>query len=527
MRVLIADSIAAEGAGILVGHQVEVDTRTGLSPDQLAAIIGDYDGLIVRSETKVTAAILDAGKRLQVVGRAGVGVDNIDLDAATQLGVVVVNAPSSNTIAAAEHTMALILSLARHVPQAHGSMKDGRWERRDFMGTELLSKALGIVGLGRIGVEVARRASGFGMHIIGFDPFISAEQARNLGVELASLDDLLERSDCVTLHTPLIESTRNLIAKPQLARMKRGAFLVNCARGGLVNEDDLYQSLEDGHLGGAALDVFVTEPPGSTPLIRHPRVVVTPHLGASTTEAQAGVAREIAEQVMEVLEGRTPRYAVNAPLVAQETYSELAPYIPVAVAAGRLASQLVDGQPSGLSISYRGEVAQYETAILRAAALRGFLERSSDERINLVNATMAAQRRGLLVEEHKTEDLGGTPYSNLLVLDVTTTTGKTSVSATLTQNEVHIVLIDAYRVDVVPSGGPWIMVSHRDRPGMIGAIGTITGQQDINIASMQVSRQHARGPAMTVLGLDEAVNSVQLAAIAAIPDVDRVRVVQL
>ena len=273
--------------------------------------------------------------------------------------------------------------------------------------------------------------------------------------------------------------------------------------------------------------MFAQEPPGDHPLLRHPSVVVTPHLGASTTEAQAGVAREVAEQVIDVLEGRTPRYAVNAPLVPPETYAELAPYIPVALAAGRLAFQIVEGQPGRLTITYRGEVAQYEAAILRAAVLRGFLEGSSEERINLVNASMAAQRRGLHVDEHRTDDMGGSQFSNLLTLDVSGSGGETSVSGSLTQNEVHIVQIDAYRVDMVPTGGPWMIVRHTDRPGMIGEIGTITGKNDINIASMQVSRERSRGPAMTVLGLDEGLSLDQLDAIRSIPGAERVLVVDL
>ena len=527
MRVLIADPIAPEGADALRNHGVEIDVRTGLSADQLAEDIKEFDGLIVRSETQVTERVLGAGTRLQVVGRAGVGVDNIDVEAATRLGVAVVNAPSSNTIAAAEHTLGLILSLARHIPQAHGVLKAGRWERRSFMGIELMGKTLGIVGLGRIGTEVARRASGFGMRIIGFDPFISNEQANHIGVELHGFDEVVRESDFLTLHVPLADGTHHLIGTEQLAAMKQGSFLVNCARGGLIDEDALDRSLEAAHLAGAALDVFAVEPPGDISLLRHSNLVTTPHLGASTAEAQAGVAREVAEQIVDVLEGRTPRYSVNAPLVPPETYTELAPYIPVALAAGRLASQMVEGQPSGLAITYQGEVAQYETAILRAAVLRGFLERSSGERINLVNASTAAQRRGLRVDEHKTDDMGGSQFSNLLRLDVRASGGDTIVAGSLTQNEVHIVQIDAYRVDIVPTGGPWMVVGHTDRPGMIGEIGTITGKNDINIASMQVSRERSRGPAMTVLGLDEGLRPDQLDAIRSIPGAERVLVVNL
>ena len=527
MRVLIADPIAHEGADALQEHGVEVDVRTGLSQERLIADIRDFDGLIVRSETQVAEPVLNAGKQLQVVGRAGVGVDNIDVDAATRLGVTVVNAPSSNTIAAAEHTIALMLSLARHIPQAHGALIGGRWDRRSFLGAELLGKTLGIIGLGRIGAEVARRASAFDMRIVGFDPFVSNEQGRHVGVGLFPFEEVLRQADFLTLHVPLTDATRRLIGADELGKMKQGSFLVNCARGGLVDEEALHQSLQAGDLAGAALDVFAEEPPGENPLLQLPNVVVTPHLGASTAEAQAAVAREVAEQVIDVLKGRTPRYAVNAPLVPPEAYAELAPYIPVALAAGRLASQLVDGQPERLAITYHGGVAQYETAVLRAAVLRGFLERSSEERINLVNASMAAQRRGLHVDEHRTDDMAGSQFGNLLRLDVQASGGETTVAGSLTQNEVHIVQIDTYRVDMVPTGSPWMIVGHTDRPGMIGEIGTITGNNDINIASMQVSRERSRGPAMTVLGLDENLDPEQLDAVKAIRGAERVLVVTL
>ena len=372
MRVLIADPIAPDGAEILADQGVDTDTRIGLTEDELIATIADYDGLIVRSETKVTPKVLEAAAKLQVVGRAGVGYDNIDIDSATAHGVIVVNAPSSNTISAAEHTLALMLSVARHVPQAHSSLGGGEWNRRKFLGSELRGKTLGIVGLGRIGSEVARRAAAFEMRLIGYDPFVAEEHGRHLGAEIVSLESLIEQSDIITLHTPMTDSTRSLIGKSELAKMKQGAILINCARGGLVDESALRAAIDDGHIGGAALDVFIAEPPEDSPLFRHPNVVVTPHLGASTEEAQSNVAREVAEQMIDVFEGRSPRYAVNAPLVPPETAAELAPYVPLALVVGRLASQLADGQPERLSISFRGAVAELSTDILAATALSGF-----------------------------------------------------------------------------------------------------------------------------------------------------------
>ena len=527
MRVLIADPIAPEGADILKSRGIEVDTRTGLSESELVGAIGDYDGLIVRSETQVTPAVLQAAGRLLVVGRAGVGFDNIDLEAATVAGVVVVNAPSSNTISAAEHTMAMMLSVARHVPQAHASLAGGEWNRRKFLGTELRGKTLGIIGLGRIGSEVAHRATAFDMRIIGYDPFVAEDYAHRIGAEIVDLQILLEQSDIVTLHTPVTDMTWHLIGEDDLARMKPGAILINCARGGLVDEDALLRALEDGRLGGAALDVFVTEPPADSPLFRRQDVVVTPHLGASTEEAQTNVALEVTEQMVDVFEGRAPRYAVNAPLVPPEAAAELAPYIPLALVVGRLASQMVDGQPERLTISFRGTVAELVTDILGATVLRGFLQTGSEMRINIVNASLEAQRRGIHVQQNKdTEQMP--PYSNLVSLEVHTSAGDTNIGATLTERgQAEIVRINGYHVNILPSGGHWLIISHTDQPGMLGAMGTITGANNINIASLQVSRESVRGPALTVVNIDEAPMPEHIAAMTAIDGVDLVRVVNL
>ena len=527
MRVLIADPIAPDGAEILGANGVDADTRLGLAEDELVAAIGDYDGLIVRSETQVTARVLEAAKKLQVVGRAGVGYDNIDIDAATAHGVIVVNAPSSNTISAAEHTLALMLSVARHVPQAHFSLAGGEWNRRKFLGTELRGKTLGIVGLGRIGSEVARRAAAFEMRIIGYDPFVAEEHGRHLGAEIVTLPTIFEQSDIITLHTPMTDSTRRLIGEPELSQMKSGAILINCARGGLVDEEALRKAIEDGRIGGAALDVFITEPPEDSPLFRHPNVVVTPHLGASTEEAQSNVAREVADQMIDVFEGRAPRYAVNAPLVPPETAAELAPYIPLALVVGRLASQLADGQPERLSISFRGTVAELATDILAATVLSGFLQTGAGMRINIVNAGTEAQRRGIHVQQSKETDQTP-PYTNLVSLDVQTSTGETAVGATLTERgQPEIVRVNGYHVGIVPTGGHWMIISHTDRPGMLGAIGTVTGANNINIASLHVSRESMRGPALTVVNVDEPPEQEHIAAIVGIDGVEAVRVVNL
>ena len=527
MRVLIADPIATDGAEILGARGVDADTRIGLSESELIAVIGDYDGLIVRSETKVTASVLAAAQRLQVIGRAGVGYDNIDIESATNSGIIVVNAPSSNTISAAEHTLALMLSVVRHVPQAHSSLAGGEWNRRKFLGTELRGKTLGIVGLGRIGSEVARRAAAFEMHIIAFDPFVAEEHGRHLGAEIVSLDTLFERSDIITLHTPMTNATRSLIGEPEIARMKSGAIIINCARGGLVDEEALRAAIDDGRIGGAALDVFVTEPPEDSPLFRSPNVVVTPHLGASTEEAQSNVAREVAEQLIDVFEGRAPRYAVNAPLVPPEAAAELAPYIPLALVVGRLASQLTDGQPGRLAISFRGTVADLSTDILAATVLSGFFQTGSEARVNIVNAGTEAQRRGIHVQQSKDADQTP-PYTNLVSLEVLSSTGETTVGATLTERgQTEIVQVNGYQVGIIPTGGHWMIISHTDRPGMLGAIGTVTGQNNINIASLHVSRESMRGPALTVVNVDEPPEPQHIDAILGIDGADAVRVVNL
>lgn len=526
MRVLVADRIAQSGIDLLKSHSVDVDEKIGLGQEDLIEIIAAYDGLVVRSDTKVTKEILTAGVNLQVVGRAGVGVDNIDIKVATEKGIIIVNAPSSNTIAAAEHTIALILSLVRHVPQAHASMISGRWDRKDFMGTELRGKTLGLVGLGRIGSEVARKAAPFDVKLIAYDPFVAVDHATNAGVDLVDFEYLIENSDIISLHTPLAKDSKYLIGKEQISKMKDTALLINCARGGLVDETALLDALHEGWLAGAALDVYSEEPLNKSENYNHPRLVLTPHLGASTSEAQDGVANEVVEQMLDVMEGRTPSYAVNAPLAPAETVKEIAPFIPVCLSAGQLISQLLDGQPESLEIFFHGDIAKYDTGVLRASVISGFMERSSEERVSIVNATLVAQRRGIKVTERKNEDVEEF-YGNLITIEAKSTEGSSLISGALINGQVHIVKLGSHLVDIVPSGKPWIMINHTDRPGMIGHIGTVTGENDINIASMQVSRENARGPALTVLGLDQEVDPEQLESIINIDDVNRVRVAHI
>ena len=362
-KILVADPIASEGVDLL-GTRADVDSKYGLTAPELMEILGNYDALVVRSETKVTAEVIGAGKKLQVIARAGIGVDNIDLEAATSAGIPVVNAPTGNTVAAAEHTVALMLALARNIPEAHRSVKGGEWRRSAFMGIEVRNKTLGITGLGRVGTEVARRAQSFGMRLIGYDPFISPDHAARLGVELFTLEEMLAQSDFVTLHTPLTDGTHQMIGAPQLAIIKPGARLINVARGELIDDAALLEALDGDRLAGVALDVFAKEPPGDNPLLSHPKVVATPHLGASTEEAQREVAIEAAEQVLAVLEGGPARNTVNAPFLPPEVHAVLAPYIPVGLIVGKLLTNLAEGQFVGVSIRYEGEIAQHNTAML-------------------------------------------------------------------------------------------------------------------------------------------------------------------
>ena len=523
-RILITDPIAPEGVELLKS-QADVDVKRGLKPDELIAILKDYDALIVRSETQVTPGVIQAGERLQVIGRAGVGVDNIDLDAATSRGVAVVNAPTGNTIAAAEHTMALILALARNLPQAHQSMKQGEWKRSAFMGIEIRNRTLGIIGLGRVGSEVARRAQSFAMHLVVYDPFVAPDSARVLGVELVTLDGLLAQSDFVTIHTPLTDSTRHVIGGAELAKIKPGSHIINAARGELIDEDALLRALDDGRLAGAALDVFAQEPPSGSPLVNHPKVVVTPHLGGSTEEAQREIAIEVAEQVMAVLRGEPARNTVNAPYLAPEVHAVVDPYLTVASVLGKLLTHLTDGQVVGVNITYEGEIADLNTTLIKSAVLAGLLAPVSSERLNLINAPYIAQERGLKVTEQKS--VAAQEYGSLLTVTLETTSGGTSLAGTSMRNEVHIVRVNNYWLDMVPTVPYLLFIEHQDQPGSIGAVGTITGQNDINISFMEVGRLNLRGRAMMILGLDDPVPPQVLEEIKAIRHIDTARLVKL
>ncbi|MCL0082578.1 phosphoglycerate dehydrogenase [Dehalococcoidia bacterium] len=524
MKILITEPLAEEGINILSAH-AEVDIRLGLKPEELRNIIGDYEALVVRSETRVTAEVIEAGERLQAIGRAGVGVDNIDLDVATSRGVVVVNAPESNILSAAEHTIALMMALARNVPQAHAHLKSGKWERKRFMGVEVRNKKLGIIGLGRVGSEVAKRAKGMGMHPVAYDPMVSLDYARSLGVELVSLEQLLKESDFITLHIPLTAATRGLIGDGELRLVKPAVRLINTARGGIIDEEALLEAIEEGRVAGAAIDVFTKEPATQSILLRSDKIIVTPHLGASTLEAQAGVAVDIAEQVRDILQGRPAKYAVNMPLISAEILPFLTPFMKVASLVGRLLAQLAEGQLSIITIRCEGEIADHGTDALKAAVIGGLLESTTDERVNLVNANVIAQRRGLKVIEQRSTACEN--YGNLITAEVTTSAGTVIASGTILRGEPHIVRVNEYWIDIVSTGGYWLFSDHLDRPGLIGAVGMVTGEADINISSMQVARQKPRGRALMVLALDEPLSEQQRQRLLAIPDVYTAKAVKL
>ncbi|MEE9285440.1 MAG: phosphoglycerate dehydrogenase [Dehalococcoidia bacterium] len=525
MRVLVADPIASEGIDLLTGAGAQVDVQTGIPAHRLEASIVDYDALVVRSETQVTAAVLAAGKRLQVVGRAGVGVDNIDVDAATRHGILVVNAPTSNTIAAAEHSIALMLALARHVPQANAALKAGRWARQEFMGVELRDKLLGIFGLGKVGTAVARRAKAFEMEIVACDPFVSEEHARTLGVRLLSKDELLRQADFISIHVPITASTKNLIGSDELVRVKPTVRIINAARGSVIDEEALYRAVEEGRVAGAAIDTFAVEPVRDSVLFQSDKIIVTPHLGASTEEAQAMVAVEVAQQVLEVLRGRPAQFAVNAPVVLPEALAVLAPFVDVARLVGKVATQLAQGQYQSVAVKYAGEIAQHDTTFLKAAIIGGLLEPVSDERVNVVNADLIATQRGMQITDQKVEPQEA--YRNVLTVELRTSAGVTCVSGTSILGQAHITRVDEYDLDIRAGDGYLLLIENQDRPGMIGAVGTIAGGADVNISYMEVGRLEHRGRAIMALGLDEPMPEAALQSILEIPGILRARQVKV
>jgi D-3-phosphoglycerate dehydrogenase len=526
-RVLVADPISQVGIDRMSQAGHKVDVKTGLNPDELLAVIGNYEALVVRSETKVTAQVMASGILLQVVGRAGVGIDNIDLDAATEHGIMVVNAPNGNTIAAAEHAVAMMLAMARNIPQADASLRNGEWRRSEFIGVELRNKNLGIIGLGKVGSEVARRAKAFQMHVCAYDPYVTEELALDLAVDLVGMDVLLRTSDFISIHTPLTSNTKQLLGPAQFDQLKQGVRIINAARGGLVDEDLLAEALEKGTVAGAALDVFTTEPPGSNfRLLTAPKAIFTPHLGASTEEAQSGVATEVADQINAILAGGSAPFTINVPAVPAEVHEALAPHIPVADIMARLAIQLANGQFRSVSFKIAGDIAKYDTTILGTAVLSGVLSVSSEERVNLVNARMMAKARGIDITEEK-DVVRDSGFANVISVHVRTDSGSTILSGTSVDGRTQMVGLNGYRLYMEPSAPYMLFTTHIDRPGLIGKVGTITGQHDINISFMEVGREAPRGHAIMIVGTDDPVTDVALSELRGIDGVTGVKLVRL
>ncbi len=515
MRILVVEALAAQGLELLRAHH-EVDERLGLPKEEIASILPDYDALVVRSQVKVDADLIAAGTRLVVIGRAGVGVDNVDLEAATRAGITVVNAPTGNTIAAAEHTLALLYGLARRIAPADASLRRGEWKRSQFTGVELRGKTLGIVGLGKIGQAIAVRARAMEMTVLGSDPFVTPDQAANLGVELVTFEDLVTRSDVITVHVPMSRATRGLINASAIARMKPGVMLLNVARGGILDEAAVAEALMAGRIAGAAIDVFEKEPPLDSPLLAAPNTLLTPHLGASTAEAQVAVAEEVAEQILEVLDGRPARYAVNAPLLTPETAQAIAPYLPLAETLGRFVAQFARTAPHTLTLEIAGEPAAFDASSLVAAVLRGLLETATTERVNLVNAAAMARVRGITVVERKTPNAG--PFASLLTLTAEADGRTATVAGTVAHGEPRIVRLDEHTMDLAPADS-MLITRHQDRPGTMGRIGMLLGEADVNISAMTLARSAPRADAFMVLALDDDVPPAVADAIRADPAV--------
>ena len=525
MKVLVSDNISSKGVDILKKAGLEVDVKTGLKPDELKAIIGKYHALIVRSATKATADIIEAAKNLKVIGRAGSGLDNVDKAAASKRGIVVMNTPGGNTITTAEHTIAMIFAVARKIPQANASLAANKWEKKKFMGTELFNKTLGVLGLGNIGGEVARRALGLGMNVIAYDPFLSEEKAKSMGIGKVEIPELIRKADFITIHTPLTNETKNLINAKTIKTMKDGVYIINCARGGIVNEKELLAALESGKVAGAALDVFEKEPPENNPLVGHERVVCTPHLGASTQEAQENVAIAVAEQIVDYLVHGTIRNAVNFPSIPADQVAVLQPYIALAEKLGGFAAQIFDGEIVEVTLEYKGEASGLNTQPLTIAAMKGLLAPVLEETVNFVNAPFIAKERGIEIRETRTSDAGD--YQSLITIGLKSSKKKLSVAGTLfSKIDPRVVKIDTFTVEIVPEGNMLFMYNN-DKPGVIGNIGTIMGKNSINIARMHFGREKAGGRAISVVNIDAPVSEKLLAEIKKLPNILDVKVINL
>ncbi|TNF05868.1 MAG: phosphoglycerate dehydrogenase [Sphingomonadales bacterium] len=522
-KVLISDKMDPQAAQIFRDRGVEVDEITGKTPEELKAIIGDYDGLAIRSSTKVTKEILDAATNLKVIGRAGIGVDNVDIPYASSKGVVVENTPFGNSITTAEHAIALMFALARQIPEADASTQAGKWEKNRFMGVEVTGKTLGLIGAGNIGSIVASRAIGLKMKVVAFDPFLTPERAIEMGVEKADLDTLLARADFITLHTPLTEQTRNILSKENLAKTKKGVRIINCARGGLIDEAALKEALESGHVAGAALDVFAVEPAKENPLFGTPNLVCTPHLGASTSEAQVNVALQVAEQLSDYLLTGGVTNALNMPSLSAEEAPKLKPYMALAEKLGSLVGQLASDDLDNIAIEVEGAAAELNIKPITGAVLAGFMRRYSDT-VNMVNAPYLAKERGLDVREVRHAQEGD--YHTLVRVTVNTSVGERSVAGTLFGN-ANPRLVEMFGISLEAElEGHMLYIVNEDAPGFIGRVGTTLGEAGLNIGTFHLGRRSAGGEAILLLTVDSAISQAVLDAVAKLPGVKRVKALQ-
>lgn len=503
MKVLITDEISQEGLQPLIDDsRITVDVKLGLSVPELHRLIGGYDAIITRSGTRVDAALIDHAERLKIIARAGVGIDNVDVEYASNKGIIVVNAPFGNTNSAAEHTLALLLSLCRNVTQANPSLKSGEWKRAPFTGHELKGRTLGIIGLGKVGGRVALRAKAFEMDVLVYDPYIAEKRAEDFGVKLVPLEDIIRYADVISVHTPLNEETRGMITSEHFAGMKNGVIIINCARGGIVDEAATLEALESGKVLGAGFDVFSEEPPQSElvkKLIAHPRMVVTPHLGANTFEAQKNVAVDVSRELVNYLDGRPMENAVNIPRFDPDLMDHMRPFMGLISQMGEFLSQLAPANPDKIIFTYNGKIARYDCAPLTVCGLAALLNRQTEVEVNMVNARLVARTMGIAVEEVRTTETES--FSNLVSLAIHTPEGKRSLSGTLFEGKVKIVKMRDFYTDFTPEPH-MLVISYEDRPGLIGKIGTILGEESVNIGNMNLGRRAKAGEAMVVFSID-------------------------
>jgi len=525
-KVLVSDSLSDEGIKILQSdNKLQVDINTKLTPEELKKVIKEYDALIVRSATKVTKEVIQAADKMKIIGRAGVGLDNVDVEAASKKGIVVVNAPGGNTISTCEHAISLILSLSRNIHLADASMKRGEWERKKFMGVELCGKTLGIVGLGRIGTEVAKRAISFGMKVLAYDPYLPIERSKQLGIALVDLKEVFTKSDYITFHTPLTDETKHLVSEKELNIMKEGVRLINCARGGIIDEEALLKAIESGKVAGAALDVYEDEPPKNPKLLACSKLVLTPHLGASTEEAQINVAIDVAHAIRDALLNNVMRNAVNAPFVDPEILKVIGPYLKLAEDIGSMQAQLTEGHIKQVRIRYVGDIVQYDLTPVSIALMKGMLTPVLQENVNFVNAMFIAKERGIRISETKTAEIQD--FASLIWVEVETDKARNSIMGTLfTKVDPRIVKINEYYVDAVPKGVMLVIFNH-DLPGVIGDIGTILGENKINIAEMSFGRDKPGGDAITLLNVDSDIPPKVLEKMRKAKNIKDVKVVKL